>query len=61
MTGKVLTNLPAGTKVTYLSTMYNSTAWDYIETTIDGQVARGFVPSGTLSMTGIDITEGGNG
>lgn len=60
MTGKVLTNLPAGTRVTYLTTMYNSTAWDYIETMIDGKTARGFVPSGTLSMTGIDATEMGD-
>ena len=57
LTGKTLTTLPAGTRVTYLSTMYNSTAWDYIETTINGQTARGFVPSGTLSITGEDITE----
>ncbi len=61
LTGKVLTHLSAGTRVKYLTTMYNSTAWDYIETTIDGKTARGFVPSGTLSMTGIDMTEGGEG
>ena len=57
LTGRELTYLPAGTHVTYLSTMYNNTAWDYIETTINGQTARGFVPSGTLSITGEDITE----
>jgi hypothetical protein len=61
MTGKAMTTLPAGTKVKYLSTMYNTTAWDYIETYINGQVARGFVPSGTLSITGIDMTERGEG
>ena len=61
MTGKVLTNIPAGTKVTYLTTMYNSTAWDYIETTIDGKTARGFIPSGRLSITGVDPTEQDNG
>ena len=60
-TGKSLATLPAGLKVTYLSTMYNNTAWDYIETTIDGKIARGFVPSGSLSMTGIDMTEQGDG
>ena len=37
--------------------MYNTEAWDYIETTVDGKTARGFVPSGTLSITGEDITE----
>lgn len=49
-TGKPLMTLPAGTTVTYLTTMYNSGAWDYIETTIDGKVARGFVPSGSLDI-----------
>ena len=56
-TGKALTTLPAGTQVTYLTTMYNTEAWDYVETTIDGLTARGFVPSGSLSMTGEDYTE----
>ena len=56
-TGNPLTTLPAGTTVTYLTTMYNSDAWDYVETTIDGQTARGFIPSGNLSITGVDITE----
>ena len=50
MTGKPLIQLAAGTQVTYLTTMYNSGAWDYIETTINGQRARGFVPSGSLSI-----------
>ena len=57
LTGKPLTQLAAGTKVTYLTTMYNSEAWDYIETTIDGQTARGFVKSGKISVTGEDATE----
>lgn len=63
MTGRAMAQLPAGTRVTYLTTMYNVSAWDYIETTVDGKVARGFVPSGTLSITGEDITEkdGGEG
>ena len=50
MTGNALTHLSAGTTVTYLTTMYNQTGWDYIETTIDGQTARGFVPHGTLNL-----------
>ena len=57
LTGRAMATLPAGTRVTYLSTMYNTEAWDYIETTVDGKTARGFVPSGTLSITGEDITE----
>ena len=62
MTGRAMTRLPAGTQVIYLTTMFNSEAWDYIETTINGQTARGFVPAGTLSVTGTDETEdAGNG
>ena len=57
LTGNALTQLAAGTKVKYLTTMYNSGAWDYIETTIDGQTARGFIPSGILDITGEDATE----
>ena len=53
--------LPAGTPVTYLTTMYNTEAWDYIETVIDGKTARGFVPDGVLSITGVDATEMGEG
>ena len=41
--------------MTYLTTMYNSGAWDYIETTIDGKTARGFVESGSLSMAVDDL------
>ena len=53
-TGKPLMTLPAGTTVTYLTTMYNSGAWDYIETTIDGKVTRGFVPGGVLDIDETD-------
>ena len=54
-TGKLLTTLPEGTTVTYLTTMYNSGAWDYIETTIDGKTARGFVPSGYLDIDDVSV------
>jgi len=50
LTGNPMTRLPAGTQVTYLSTMFNNTGWDYIETTINGQTARGFVPAGSLDI-----------
>jgi len=53
-TGKPLAHLAAGTQVVYLTTMYNSGAWDYIETTIDGKTSRGFVQSGTLSIDDAD-------
>ena len=57
MTGKSLASIPAGTQVTFLTTMYNSEGWDYIETTIGGKTARGFIPAGNLSITGADDTE----
>ena len=44
-----MTTLPAGTQVTWLSTFYSSThMWDYIEFSLNGQRARGFVMSGIL-------------
>ena len=62
LTGNTLTTVSAGQTVVYLTTMYNDGAWDYVETTIDGQTARGFVPSGSLSITSVDLTEkDGNG
>ncbi len=57
LTGNPMTFLQAGTQVTYLTTMYNNTGWDYIETSIDGQTARGFVPSGTLDLDYLDQSE----
>ncbi len=51
LTGNPMAHLPEGAWVTYLTTMFNSTGWDYIETTINGQTARGFIPSGYLSVT----------
>ncbi|MBQ6382254.1 MAG: YARHG domain-containing protein [Clostridia bacterium] len=57
LTGKTLVTLQAGTQVKFLTTMYNSTGWDYVETTIDGKTARGFIPAGNLSITGADATE----
>ena len=57
LTGKSLMTLPAGSQVTYLSTMYNTDAWDYVETTLNGQTIRGFVPNGCLSGGGVDMTE----
>jgi len=51
LTGNALAYLPAGTQVTFLTTMFNDQAWDYVETTIDGRVARGFIPSGVADIT----------
>jgi len=50
LTGNPMVTLPAGTGVQYLTTMFNSTAWDYIEATVNGQTIRGFVPQGSLSL-----------
>ncbi len=54
LTGNPMATLPAGTTVTYLTTMFNDEAWDYIEATVNGQRIRGFVPQGSLSVTGDD-------
>lgn len=58
LTGNPMVTLPAGTDVIYLTTMYNRTGWDYIETEIGGQIARGFVPHGTLDRTDDDDDNG---
>ena len=59
-TGNALGWLPAGTRVTYLTTMFNDSSWDYIETVMDGQVARGFVPAGSLDVTPVaDVVDNG--
>lgn len=44
--------LSTGTTVTYLSCMINQNGqlWDYVETQIDGKVARGFVMHGSLNI-----------
>ena len=60
-TGRAIATLSAGAKVTYLSTMFNNTGWDYVETTVDGKTARGFVPSGSLDIDNYDSKDGGEG
>ena len=50
-TGSAIATLRPGTAVTYLTTCYNHSAWDYIEVRVNGQVARGFVPAGSLDVT----------
>jgi len=50
LTGNPLTTLRGGDTVSYLTTMFNNTGWDYVETTINGQTARGFIPSGYLDI-----------
>ncbi len=52
----VVTALRAGDSVTYLSTFYNNRAWDYVETTVNGQKTRGFIPGGNLNY-GLNETD----
>lgn len=50
--------LPAGSKVTYLTSYFNRYAWAYIETfTPDGYVCRGFIPLDCLEqgMGDVDV------
>ena len=44
----VILSLRAGSLVTYLTTFYSLSAWDYVETIGNGMLMRGFVPHGTL-------------
>lgn len=50
-----MTWLQQGAAVTFLTTMTTpqGESWDYIETTIDGQQARGFIPAGALAYAGL--------
>ena len=43
--------LPAGAQVVYLTTFFNQNGWDYVETTVNGQQARGFIRSGLLDIS----------
>ena len=57
-----MTTLAAGTQVTWLNSFYsNSHMWDYIEFTLNGKVARGFVLSGTLGTETTDTDDWNNG
>lgn len=51
--GGAMTALDQSTKVTYLATYkhISGSGWDYIETTVNGQIARGFIPTGCLDVT----------
>ena len=47
-----ITSLRGGDTVTYLTTMTNQNGqvWDYIETTVNGQPVRGFIPAGNIEV-----------
>ncbi len=48
--GTTIAALNPGARVTYLTRFYNRSAWDYIEVTVNGKTARGFVPAGSLRI-----------
>lgn len=50
-TGSAITTLKAGTQVTWLTRFYNNSAWDYVEVTVNGQTARGFIRAGSLDIS----------
>ena len=56
-TTKPIATLQAGTSIKYLTTMYNKEGWDYIETEIDGKIARGFIESGSISLLNYETDE----
>lgn len=48
--GTSIASLQPGTQVTWLTRFYNQSAWDYVEVSVQGKAARGFVPAGSLSI-----------
>jgi hypothetical protein len=44
-----IAQLSSGTQVTYLASYNNGTNWAYVETTVGGQIARGFIPANALN------------
>lgn len=48
-----LRTLAAGESVVYLASYYNANAWAYVETTVEGKTARGFIPADALAMAGV--------
>ena len=48
--GTAIASLRAGMQVTWLTRYYNQSAWDYVEVSVQGKAARGFVPAGSLSI-----------
>lgn len=50
-TGSTITTLQPGAIVTWLTRFYNNSAWDYVETTVNGQTVRGFIRTGSLDIS----------
>ena len=49
-TNSAIMTLGEGASVTYLTTYFNRSAWDYVETVVNGKVVRGFIPAGKLNV-----------
>lgn len=47
-------DLKKGAQVTYLTSFFNTSAWDYVETTINGKTVRGFIPAGCLDVAQLE-------
>lgn len=56
-TNSTITTLKPGQTVTYLTSYFNQRAWDYVQTTVNGQTVRGFVPAGHLSAGSLTVNE----
>lgn len=51
MTLNTVAQLPAGASVVWLTRYHTATGiWDYVETTVNGQVCRGFLPQGVTDL-----------
>ena len=50
-TGTAIATLQPGDRVTWLTRFYNNSAWDYVEVTVSGKTARGFIRTGSLDIT----------
>lgn len=50
-TGTSIMTLQPGSTVTWLSRFYNNSAWDYVETTVNGKQVRGFIRTGSLNIS----------
>ena len=50
-TGSSIATLQAGTEVTWLTRFYNHSAWDYVEVSVNGKTARGFIRAGSLDIS----------
>ncbi len=49
-TGSAIASLSAGQSVTWLTRFYNNSAWDYVEVSVGGKTARGFIRAGSLDI-----------